>query len=91
MKPRSDLVDYNVKAGAEADELISAVDVPPAWSNALRWIPLLGNYLNVAVQMGDYATTLEQCADFMARDLDSGLESELIGHRVSIKAKSKSA
>jgi len=91
MPPRSEAVDYNPTAGTDADNLISRVDAPPAWSNTLLWIPFLGNYLNVMAQAQGYFATLEYCTDFIARDLNAGLQSELVGHRVGVKVKAKSS
>ena len=39
--------------------------------------------------MPNYATPLEECVDFMAADLEKGLESEFMGKRVSVKVKAK--
>lgn len=91
MPARSGTIDYNPTAGADAEHLISSVDAPPAWSRMLLWIPILGNYLNVVAQAQGYFATLEYCTDFMARDLNAGLQSELIGHRVGVKVKAKSS
>lgn len=36
-----------------------------------------------------YGTPLEDCADFLAADLEKGLESEWIGKRLGVKVKAK--
>lgn len=89
MPPRSESVNYSPEAGADADHLIAGVESPPAWSKKLQWVPLLGTYLNIMMQMQDYFTPLENCVDFIARDLSAGLDSKLVGHRVGVKVKSK--
>lgn len=91
MPPRSEAIDYSPTAGADADNLVSGVDTPPAWSNKLLWIPVFGNYLNVMLQAQDYFATLEYCTDFIARDLNAGLQSGLVGHRVGVKVKAKNS
>jgi len=89
MPPRSPSVDYSPEPGADAEHLVAGVDSPPAWSKALAWVPLVGTYLNIMAQMQHYFTPLEDCVDFMARDISAGLESQYVGHRVSVKVKAK--
>jgi hypothetical protein len=50
---------------------------------------LIGIFLNVLSQGTDYYTTLEDSADFMAADLEKGLQSEFVGKRVGLKEKPK--
>lgn len=90
MPPTHKEVDYNPQAGAGSVNLVAGVDAPAAWQKTLQWVPLLGNWLNVLSQMGSYITPLEDCADFMAKDLSAGLDSPYIGKRVSVKSKPKS-
>lgn len=90
MNPRSEVIDYSERAGTGAEDLVAGADFPPAWSKTLQWVPLVGTYLNILAQMQNYFTPLEDVADFIAKDLDSGLESELAGKRVAVKTKSKS-
>lgn len=90
MNPRSEVIDYSERAGTGAENLVAGVDFPPAWSKTLQWVPCVGTYLNILAQMQNYFTPLEDVADFIAKDLDSGLESELAGKRVAVKTKSKS-
>ncbi|KAK5163164.1 uncharacterized protein LTR77_010948 [Saxophila tyrrhenica] len=91
MTPRSEAVDYTPKPGAGAEQLVAKVESPPAWSRTLLWIPLLGKYFNVMAQAAGYAAPLEDCVDFIAGDLQAGLESQYVGHRVAVKVKSKSS
>ena len=90
MTPRSESVNYSPVAGADADHLVAGIDFPPAWSNTLQWVPLLGTYLNIMAQAHAYFTPLEDCVDFIARDISAGLESQFVGHRVGVKVNSKS-
>ncbi|KAK5698556.1 hypothetical protein LTR17_023546 [Elasticomyces elasticus] len=91
MDPRSTSVNYSPKPGVEAENLVAGVQSPPAWSKTLQWVPLVGTYLNVLMQMQHYFTPLEDCVDFIASDLAAGLNSEYVGHRVGVKSKSKAA
>ncbi|KAK5136344.1 hypothetical protein LTR08_003470 [Meristemomyces frigidus] len=89
MPPRSESVHYPPEAGADADHLIVGVESPPAWSKTLQWVPLLGTYLNIMAQAQAYVTPLEDCVDFIARDLSAGSDSQFIGHRVGVKVRSR--
>ena len=92
MPPQSAEIDYSTSSpGAGADNLIAAVDSPPDWSTTLEWVPLLGTYLSIVAQVQPYFAPLEDCVDFIARDLTRGLASEFVGKRVGVKMKSKVA
>ncbi len=65
------------------------VDAPPAWKDTLKGTPFAGTFLNILANVPSYGTPLEDSVDFMAADLEKGLESELIGKRVSVKIKPK--
>ncbi|RDW77832.1 hypothetical protein BP6252_05885 [Coleophoma cylindrospora] len=72
--------------------LVAGADKPPAWRRTwLDRIPVLGGFLGVAAQMAAYEIPLEGCADFLASDLEKGLNSEYIGHRVSLKVTARSS
>lgn len=68
---------------------MAKADAPPAWVETYRSVPLIGNYLNIMAQAQSYYAVLENCVDFIAADLEKGLESEWIGKRVGVKEKSK--
>jgi putative NADH-flavin reductase len=70
-----------------ASNLIASADTPPGWKTTLKWVPLVGGYLNVFGLAGGYATSLEDPVDFIAADLEKGLESEYVGKRVGLKMK----
>ncbi|PYI09366.1 hypothetical protein BO78DRAFT_308245 [Aspergillus sclerotiicarbonarius CBS 121057] len=77
-------VTYPTVAG-DADHLVAAAGVPPDWGTRFLCVPLIGGYLNVFSQVGAYATALEDNADFIARDLVKGEESEWLWKRVGTK------
>ena len=72
-----------------ADNVIANADSPPEWKNNLKWVPLIGTFLNILFQAGGYATSVEDPVHFIAADFEKGLESEFVGKRVAFKAKKK--
>lgn len=88
MTPQYDTPQFPPPADASSN-LVAKVDAPPAWHQKYRAVPLIGNYLNIMMQMQSYFAVLENCVDFIAADLEKGLRSELIGRRVAVKEKSK--
>jgi hypothetical protein len=70
-----------------AANVIASADLPPEWRNTLRWVPLIGPYLNIVGLAGGYATSLEDPLDFIATDFEKGLKSEFVGKRVGLKMK----
>ena len=89
MPPKYDTPQFPPSADTSASNLVAKADAPPAWVEKYRKVPLIGNYLNIMAQMQSYFALLENCVDFIAADLEKGLESEWIGKRVSVKEKSK--
>ncbi|TVY39954.1 hypothetical protein LOCC1_G004435 [Lachnellula occidentalis] len=89
MSPKHDKPRFPPSADTSASNLVAKADSPPAWVGKYRTVPLIGNYLNVLAQAQSYAAVLDNCTDFMAADLEKGLESEWIGKRVAVKEKSK--
>ena len=89
MPPRTETISYQPEAGAGAANLVAKADSPPAWSNSLLWLPLLGTHLNIMAQAYGYYAPLEDCVDFIAKDLTAGLDSEFVGKRVGVKVNSK--
>ena len=79
--------DATAAAKANSSKIVATADVPPEWSGIFSWVPLLGTYLNVYANMGRYMTTLEQAAEVIVRDLDTGLESEFVNRRVGFKVR----
>lgn len=72
-----------------ADNVIAKADSPPEWKNNLKWIPLIGTFLNILLQAGDYATSVEDPMHFIAADFKKGLKSEFVGKRVAFKSRKK--
>lgn len=89
ISPKYDTPQFPPSADVSASNLVAKADAPPAWVEKYRTVPLIGNYLNIMAQAQSYYSVLENCVDFMAADLEKGLESEWIGKRVAVKEKSK--
>jgi len=87
--PKHDTPQFPPSADTSASNLVAKADAPPAWVEKYRSVPLIGNYLNIMAQAQSYYAVLENCVDFIATDLEKGLESEWIGKRVGVKEKSK--
>lgn len=91
MPPKYDTPQYPPPADVSANNLVVKADAPPAWKDTFRSFPLIGTYLNIMVQVQTYYATLENCVDFIAVDLEKGLQSELVGKRVGVKEKAKAS
>jgi hypothetical protein len=91
MDPKYDTPQYPPAADTSASNLVAKANAPPEWRTTYRKIPLIGNYLNVMMQGMNYFAVLENCVDFIAADLEKGLDSEWIGKRVAVKEKGKAA
>lgn len=89
MPPKYDTPQFPPSADVSASNLVAKADTPPAWAEKFRRVPLIGNYLNIMTQAQSYFAVLENCVDFIAADLEKGLQSEWIGKRVAVKEKSK--
>ena len=65
-------------------KLIASAATPPLWQDSwMSYIPLIGKTLLCAMNASRYDTTLEQNADFIARDLEA-YDSPWIGTTVGI-------
>lgn len=89
ISPKYDTPQFPPPSDASASNLVAKADSPPAWVERYRSVPVIGNYLNIIAQSQSYFAVLENCVDFIAADLEKGLESEWIGKRVGVKEKSK--
>jgi hypothetical protein len=49
----------------------------------------MGSWLNVILQARSYYVKMEDCVAFIAADLEKGLVSDWIGHRIGIKERLK--
>lgn len=83
MIPESSEVTVPTKASPHG-RLVANEGTPALWQDSwLRYIPLIGRALSISAGFGRYTTTLEQCTDFIAEDLESA-DSKWIGARVGI-------
>jgi hypothetical protein len=63
-------------------KLVANAEFPPLWRDSwIKYIPLIGKTIVVAMNAMRYQTTLEQSADFIADDLESN-ESRWVGMRI---------
>lgn len=72
-----------------AGNVIAKADSPPEWRPTLKWVPLIGNYLNILAQAGGYTTSIQGPMSFIAADFEKGLNSEFVNKRVAFKMKKK--
>lgn len=64
------------------NHLTVSADVPPNWQNSMfHSIPFIGPFISILGNASKYGTKLEDCADFIAADLEKP-KSEFVGHRV---------
>ena len=64
--------------------LIASADVPTGFQNSyLHNIPYLGPFISVLANFNKYGTTLEDCADFIAADVEKK-DTSFVGHRVGV-------
>lgn len=64
---------------------------PPGWKDHwVRNVPVVGPYLNLLYEIMYYTTSLEDVADFIAADLESGSQ-DWIGKKVGAKEKIRGA
>ena len=73
-----------VPDGSRRNPLVASVDVPPGWQDSyFKSVPFLGQFLSILGNAFRYNTKLEDCADFIAKDLEKQ-DSEFRGHRVGV-------
>ena len=66
------------------NSLKASVDVPTDFQNSyFHNIPYLGPFISIIGNAFKYVTTLEDCADFIAADLEKK-DTSFVGHRVSV-------
>ena len=87
MPPRAETINYQSEAGSGAANLVAKADSPPSFSKTMQWLPAVCTHLNIMEQAYGYYTPLEDCVDFIAKDLTLGLESEFVEKRVGVKVK----
>lgn len=82
MKPASKTV--TLLDASPGNPLDASADVPPGWQNSyFHNIPYLGPLISILGNANKYGLTLEDCADFIAADLEKE-ETRFVGHRVGI-------
>jgi hypothetical protein len=87
MKPAMSGVEW--LAAARTHHLVLRADEPPGWVDSwVKNVPLAGNYLNLLLVISKYTTELEDVADFLAEDLESG-STEWVGRKVGMKQREK--
>ncbi|KAF1968719.1 NAD(P)-binding protein [Bimuria novae-zelandiae CBS 107.79] len=87
MTPESS--DFSVPTKSSHARLTAGAGTPPLWQDSwLKHIPLVGKPIVAAMNANRYDTTLEQCADFIAADLETR-DSQWIGAPVGIIDASK--
>lgn len=87
MTPESS--DITVPMRTSSEKVVANAATPPLWQDSwIKFIPFLGKTLLLAMNAGRYVTTLEQNANFIARDLQS-LESRWSGTTVGLIEESK--
>ena len=66
------------------NSLNASADVPPGFQTSyLHNIPYLGPFLGIVGNAYKYGTILEDCADFLAADLENK-DTKFVGHRVGV-------
>ncbi|KAK4493644.1 hypothetical protein PRZ48_014829 [Zasmidium cellare] len=83
MTPESS--DFSVPTKTSQGKLIAQAASPPSWHHLwVRFIPLIGRSIEMAINFGRYDTTLEQNAELIAADLEEGHDSRFVGTTVGI-------
>ena len=76
--------NISLSDGSRNNPLIASADIPPDWRiSYLESIPFLGSVWSVLMNAPRYSTKLEDCADFIAADLEKP-NPNFVGHRVGI-------
>ncbi len=87
MRPKDQRID--ILEGPLHHNLMLQARSPPGWQYTwASYIPLVGQYLNVFVNIALYTTKLEDVADVLAEDLVMGHESQFVGEFVGMKQQS---
>ena len=85
MVPETEIKDMVVPTQSSSPALVAKADTPPNWKDSwMRHIPLFGKCIVTGMNAMRLQTTLEQNADFIARDLVDGEGSQWVGKAVGI-------
>ncbi|KAF2166992.1 hypothetical protein M409DRAFT_66107 [Zasmidium cellare ATCC 36951] len=88
MTPESS--DFNVPTKTSQGKLIAQAANPPSWQHLwVRFIPVIGKSIEMAINFSRYDTKLEQNAELIAADLEEGHDSRFVGTTVGIISGSK--
>lgn len=88
MRPECETID--VLDGARGHGLSVSAKAPPEWEDSwLRWIPMIGVYLNLVVVIPSYTTKLEDVAELIAEKLPSRGPDGYVGELVGMKSGNK--
>jgi hypothetical protein len=80
--------DISLPGSRPKEDLIASTGTPPLWQDSwIRYIPFLGKTIVCGMNASRYKTTLEQNADFIARDLGEGGR-EWVGMTVGVISRS---
>lgn len=80
---------FSIPAKSQHGRLVANATTPPLWQDSwVKYIPLIGRVIWVAMNASRYDTTLEQNAEFIASDLET-LESRWSRMRVGVIDASK--
>lgn len=87
MRPESEKVD--LLPGPKHHNLVVEARRPPEWRDSwISYLPVVGPYLNVFLNIAPYTTKLEDVADLIAEDFENGGASEFVGELVGMKEES---
>ena len=87
INPHSKMIAF--PEGIKSNPLVASADTPPEWIHTWFFgVPFLGPLVDILRNALRYNIKLEDCADFMAADLESS-NTEFIGHKVGLKESDK--
>lgn len=76
--------EINQLDAPRGNALNASADVAPGFQNSyFHNIPYVGPFISTIVNFPRYGVALEDCADFMAADLEKG-DTIFVGHRVGV-------
>ena len=76
--------DIVALASPRGNKLKASADIPPEWQHSMfRGIPFVGPVWNTFSNLLRYTIKLEDCADFIAADLEAG-DDKFVGKRVGL-------
>ncbi len=82
MVPASKTID--LLDAPRGNSLNASADAPSGFEiSYLHSIPFLGPFISLIFNLTKYDTTLEDCADFIAADLEKD-DTKFVGHRVGV-------